>query len=213
MSTGWLYWENDSAITALEKTLKDGDIVLGDSDTVFGLFGACTQKGFDSLNLIKRRSGKPYLILIDSVDKLDHFVQEPLSAQIKALIAAYWPGPLTIIFKAKKNVPSFLQSQAGTIAIRMPDHAGLLQLLSRFDDGLFSTSANLTHQPVPNKIEEIDPTIMHAVTQVVTNKSKVPDQGLPSTIIDCSGPDIKIIRAGALPLLQLHPTGFDSSRR
>ena len=196
MSIGWLYWENDAAVIALEKSLKEGALVLGDSDTVFGLLATCSQKGFDALNATKRREAKPYLVLIDSLDKLDYFVEFPLASQVQEIVTTCWPGPLTIIFKAKKDLPSYLQSSDGTIALRMPNHQGLQKLLSRFDDGLFSTSANLTGQPLPEIIEEVDPIIMHAVSQVVTNKNRS-DVGLPSTIIDCSRTPIKIVREGA----------------
>jgi len=202
MLAGWLYWENDAAVAALEKSLKDGNVILGDSDTVFGLLAPCSQKGFDALNEIKRRASKPYLILIDSVDKLDHFVELPLTDHVQKIVASCWPGPLTIIFKAKKDLPSYLQSADGTIALRMPAHKGLLQLLSRFEDGLFSTSANITDQPLPEKIEEVDPTLMHAVSHVIINKKR-PDNGLPSTIIDCSREPIKIIREGVFSKEQL----------
>jgi len=202
MPTGWLYWENDVAVAAVEKSLKDGDIILGNSDTVFGLLASCSQKGFDALNAIKRRSEKPYLILIDSLEKLDHFIEKPLTSKMRELITTCWPGPLTIIFKAKKDLPAYLQSVDGTIALRMPAHQGLLQLLSRFEDGLFSTSANLTDQPLPDKIEEVDPTIMHAVHHVIINKKNI-ESNLPSTIIDCSSMPIKIIREGAFSKEQL----------
>jgi L-threonylcarbamoyladenylate synthase len=112
-------------------------------------------------------------------------------------MAECWPGPLTLILKAKAGVPEFLTGGKETIAFRIPNHKGLQTLLKDFPI-LFSTSANLSGQSVPMKLSEVDQSILDACALAVLDEHK--EESEPSTILDCSGDSIKLIRAGAFPL-------------
>lgn len=187
-------WSDKTAIQSLQELLSQEKIAVTTTDTVLGLIAPLTLSGFTALNEIKGRQDKPYLVLISDPSKLTHFVDiSSFSTQIACLVSKCWPGPLTIIFKAKSGVPDFLQSKDGTIALRVPRHEGLLSILEAFP-GLFSTSANLAGKQVPEKIEDLDPAILGAVSLCVDGGAS---QGLPSTLIDCSGNEIRIVREGA----------------
>src|SRR5579872_6966301 len=157
-----LFWHDPATIERLETALRAGGVVAGTSDTILGLLADLTLPGFQSLNTLKGRFEKPYLILIADQQKLAHFVMLPLEPQVKRLADQCWPGPLTIILKAKESLPNFMKAADGTIAVRMPNHEGLQKLLANFD-GLFSTSANKTGEPVAGKMEDIDPAILQVV--------------------------------------------------
>ncbi|MCF7899664.1 Sua5/YciO/YrdC/YwlC family protein, partial [Candidatus Babeliales bacterium] len=165
-----------------------------------------TFKSYKKLNNIKtKRDNKPYLILIDSIQKLKKFVSNKnlSNKNIINLINNCWPGPVTIIFKAKKNLPKYLKSEQNTIAIRCPNNKNLQKLLSSFD-GLFSTSANISNQPIPTIIENIDPEILKKIDYLVVDIKKSLPQTLPSTIIDLSNEkEIKVLRKGAFPIGKL----------
>jgi len=205
MSKKYLYWKYHENIDQVAKSLLLGRVVVGSSDTVLGLLSNTTPIGFDGLSAIKQRTDKPYIVLIDKIDKLKHFVSiEPVKPVLN-LLQICWPGPLTVIFKARPGLPDFLLSHDGNIAIRIPDHAGLLRLLSNFE-GLFSTSANLTGEPVPALPAELSPQIMHNVDLVILNDYNLEHNAsriLPSTILDCSIDQIKLVRSGAYPLHEL----------
>ncbi len=200
MKTQQLLWSDASAIKMLQQALQDNQVVVGSSDTVLGLLAPLSEAGFQALNNLKQRNEKPYLVLIASVDKVAYFADQiPDYAQM--FMHTCWPGPLTIIVKAKKGLPSYLVSPQGTIALRVPEHTGLLTLLQHFP-GLFSTSANITGEPIPNTLEDLDPHIAGGVAY------KMVDQGsaahtVPSTLIDCSGPQLKVVREGAYPIAML----------
>jgi tRNA threonylcarbamoyl adenosine modification protein (Sua5/YciO/YrdC/YwlC family) len=199
-----LFWSNSETIECVEKKLHGGGVVLAEGDTVLGLLADVSQKGRAQLDHIKNRSKKPYLILVGGSKKALSFIEtdsyKPL--QIEKLMQICWPGPVTLIFRAKAGVTLCSQSADGTIALRVPDHAGLLQLLSQFD-GLFSTSANNAGAPVPSAIKEVDSAIISAVACVVMNDDSEKAQShLPSTIIDCTGEGLVVVRQGA----------FDASR-
>lgn len=198
MKENYLFWENPDSIAKLQQVLSENKLVVGSSDTVFGLLANTTQAGFASLNSVKERKDKPYIVLIGNIDKLKHFVAGELSLNILNLLNFCWPGPLTMIFRAKEDLPEYLVSQDNKIALRIPQHDGLLRLLENFD-GLFSTSANLSGQRVPGFIENVDAGILDQVEEVVLDQytSGYANTSQPSTILDCSTGQIKVIREGA----------------
>jgi len=194
-----LFWSNLATTEYVAKVLQEGKVVLAEGDTVLGLLADVSEQGRAQLDHIKSRSQKPYLILIGSSQKAFDFIEIGADKifQTEKLIKKCWPGPVTLIFKAKTDVPLYLKSAEGMVALRVPDHAGLLQLLSGFD-GLFSTSANNSGQPVPNAVDEVDQSILNSVACVVMNDAhKKTKSALPSTIIDCTGDTLVVVRQGA----------------
>lgn len=192
-----LFWENKGTVNVVENELKRGAVVLADGDTVLGLLADISSEGYAQLNAIKNRSEKPYLILVSDKQKALSMIEKDdfKISQIEKIMNICWPGPATLIFKAKATVSTGITSVGGNVALRVPDHTGLLELLQNFD-GLFSTSANTSGQPVPSCLEEVDERIMYSIACVVLNKNKLPST-LPSTIIDCSGEKITVVREGA----------------
>ncbi len=198
-----LSWGNPETIGYLEKELRGGGVVLAEGDTVLGLLADVSEKGRAQLDHIKSRSKKPYLILIGSPQKLFDFIEidQKKVFQVEKLIDICWPGPVTLIFRARTGVLEAAQSAEGKIALRVPDHAGLLDLLQRFD-ALFSTSANSTGESVPSSIDAVDSSIIDSVAAIVVNEHTQSPHALPSTIIDCTGEKLVVVRQGA----------FDSGR-
>lgn len=190
----YLSWSDQNVTEQLCVYLERDQVVVGSSDTVLGLLANVTETAFIELNQLKARSEKPYIILISDIDKLSHFIDQQLSPDVLNLLNFCWPGPLTMIFQAKNSLASFMTSSDCKIALRVPQHDELRNLLVHFK-GLFSTSANLTGQPVPNLIENVDGQILAAVAGIVLGQDR--GSTLPSTILDCSSGRIKVIRAGA----------------
>jgi L-threonylcarbamoyladenylate synthase len=200
-----LSWSDPETITYIATQLHSGKIVLAEGDTVLGLLSDVSVQGVAQLNSIKKRFEKPYLVLAGTVQKVFAFIEiEPSRFfQIEKFINNCWPGPVTLIFKAKKGGFEPAQSPQGTIAIRVPQHAGLLQLLSHFQ-ALFSTSANISGQPVPHTLEDVDSSIIDAVACVVMNDFQEQNSSMvPSTIIDCTGEKPVVVRQGAFDARQL----------
>ncbi len=209
-----LCWEAPETITQLTVLLENNQVCLGSSDTVIGLLAPATSDGARALDRLKKRGSKPYIILVNSKEKLEKFVDLNWSPNLIKLINHCWPGPLTLIFKLKPAVGDLFGDQQKTVALRIPDHAGLLNLLEHFD-GLFSTSANLAGQTVPDNLAQVDPDIISKVGAIVVDQNQASNlndllTNLPSTILDCSQltntgtGQIKVIRYGAyeVPVLE-----------
>jgi L-threonylcarbamoyladenylate synthase len=194
-------WYDAHAESEMIRTLQEGAIILGTSDTVIGLLAPFTTQGFIALNRIKQRKDKPYLVLAANLKDVYALTDAFKNEQLKALAQQFWPGPITFIVPAKKEVPSFATSATGAIAIRIPQHAGLLSLLSKTGP-LFSTSANISHEPVPDVLSSVSPQIIEQVGLIIDGETQYT---IPSTILDCTGEAIVIIREGAVSSQRLQP--------
>jgi L-threonylcarbamoyladenylate synthase len=198
-----IFWQDMRSQILIVQSLQSGNIVLATSDTVLGLLSDTTQQGVLLLNEIKGRQNKPYIILIESSLKALHFVSENDVKKYQKLLDACWPGPLTLIFKAKEGLPSYLQGTDGTVALRVPYHEGLLSILKNFK-GLFSTSANKAGEPVPHELAQITPDFLTRIPFVVLDKQAATStQIIPSTILDLTGQKARVVRQGAFAQSEL----------
>ena len=197
-----LLWVDPETIDYLEQQLESGGIILAQGDTVLGLLAAVSRKGFLSLNRIKAREEKPYLLLVHDYKKALDLIEIPQGKllQFEKFMNSCWPGPVTLIFRAKQGISQYMKASNGTVAIRVPEHAGLLKLLERFD-ALFSTSANSSGAPIPGSIKEVEGGIINSVSSIVLNDENEYSQStVPSTIIDCTGDQVVVIRKGAFSI-------------
>jgi L-threonylcarbamoyladenylate synthase len=112
------------------------------------------------------------------------------------LIAAYWPGPLSLIFRAAPIVPARVRGAGGTVALRCPKDHLCHALLDFIGGPVVSSSANLSGQPTAETAED--------VVQIFGNQIDVLLDGgprharKPSTLIDVSGPAPRLLRRGAI---------------
>ncbi len=95
-----------------------------------------------------------------------------------------------------------MKSSEGTVALRVPDHAGLQSVMKKVGP-LFSTSANRKGYPTPATLDAVDQTILDNVDLIIADKKTTPKEPVPSTILDCTGDEIKVIREGAYPIEEL----------
>lgn len=190
-----IYWNSEKTIPVLKSVLEQDQIILASGDTVLGLWGKPTLAVFEKLNAIKQRNDKPYLLVVGSVDKLPLFTDQIFSERLQNLIETCWPGAVTLIFKAREDLPAWLKSPDGTIAIRIPDHLGLLKLLRHFD-ALFSTSANVHGQPIPESVSSVDRSIVERVGAVCIQEGLLVYPQSPSTILNVSTGSIEVVREG-----------------
>lgn len=208
-NTKLLKWKYKEDLCLLKVSLCKNEVAIVSTDTVLGLSGALTQPAFNALTKLKGdRSNKPYLILIGSLEKLPFFLEKPIkNKQLLKLLAYCWPGPLTVVFKAKSTLPAWIASSEGTVALRCPNHDGLLTLLADFE-GIYSTSANKSGKPIPESFQYVNQDILNEVSYVMLDDEQRTEK-TPSTIIDCSeladhtDGKIRVIREGKYPITEL----------
>lgn len=196
-------WHDKHSIDEMSALLKEGRVLVGSSDTVFGLLALATDAGKRRLDTIKGRQDRPYLVLARSIEEVKNLVDLSQLLQIENFLKFCWPGPLTVIFTPSLYAEGLYAPfpstpvRKWTIAVRVPKHAGLQKLLAQTGI-LFSTSANKTGQPVPATLDEMDPEILAAVDGIVLDGTEETSTlSTPSTIIDATGDKLVIVREGA----------------
>jgi len=201
----WLFWQKSADLVILKNILRTNRVAISSTDTIPGFLSNVSSQSSNLMREFKEIQYKrPFLILIASAEKLQNFVDiELLPERILRFLSRCWPGPVTVIFKAKPGLPSHLLSPEGTIALRAPAHEGLQEILPEFD-GLFSTSANKAQEPAPQSIAQISPELLEKVACVVVDEHRekiVSDK--PSSIIDFSQIDFSQEGASGLPYVAL----------
>jgi len=183
------------------KILKQGGIVVFPSDTTFVV--SCrmdNSKAVKKLFKVKKRSkNKAVLVLADSLKMAQEYVW-PIGEDVgNKLIKKFWPGPLTIVFKANsEKVSSLVRGGGVTLGVRVPDHKITKLLIKEVGVPLLGPSANFQGEKTPFRFEDLDSDLISLIDFVLpgtTNNYKK-----PSTIIDCSVKPWKILRKGAIKL-------------
>lgn len=191
-----LSWSSTADIQTVAHALNTNQIIIGSTDTVFGLMAPVSETGKNALDALKQRSDKPYIILIGTVEQIPLFSKQPLNQGIETLLKDCWPGPLTIILQAAEDLPDWLRGPRNTIGLRVPAHSGLQTLLQSIP-AVFSTSANISGQPIPTTLSEVNPTLLSALSYAIFDEKTQPETPQPSTILDLSQNQPQIVRKGA----------------
>lgn len=193
--------QSDPSAFALDKaqTILEGNgVVVLPTDSVYGI--ACTatpdNPGHGRIFAIKRRDPAQKLPLLVGRDALNRYgVDVPVWA--KLLAARYWPGALTLVVRASEAVPPEYRSPDGTVALRMPDSALVLELIARLGVPLATTSANIHGAPAAASATGLDARVVSAADLTLDSGSA--PIGIASTIVDCTGAAPRILREGAIP--------------
>lgn len=176
--------------------INNGGLVIMPTDTVYGIIGDATN--IDTVKkvfAIKKRSfNKPLLMLVNGVDMLKEYVDN-ISYKERKIIEKYWPGPLTIVFKKNKNVNDLLTAGKNTIGIRYPNNKMLVDIISKVNRPLLSTSVNISGNPNVVNINNIEDEILNSIDFIMDGGIC---DNIASTIIECKGDNIVVLREGAL---------------
>lgn len=181
--------------------VKEGGILVYPTETFYGLGGDPFQSAVIRriFSLKGRGPGKPLpLIAADMESVLGAVVRWPEAAQV--LARAFWPGPLTLLLAASTNIPRAVRASTGKVALRISSHP-VARLLAAAAGGLVvSTSANLSGEPPVKAVEELAPALLRGVDAVLDAGPIGPCAGgLPSTIVDVTGPVPRLAREGCVP--------------
>ncbi len=193
MKTEILSTGHPSAIPHALDVLNHGGLIVFPTDTVYGLASLPFQPTFiERLYVVKgRNSQKAIGILLGDRAHLSQ-VTSALSPLALRLAEAFWPGPMTLVVARHPNLPHVL-SPDETIGVRMPDHPFALRLL-RQSGPLAVTSANLSGRENTVTVQEVLDQ-MRGRIHLVLDGGRAPG-GVPSTVVDCTGAEPKILRPG-----------------
>ena len=177
--------------------IKNGGVIAFPTQHLYGL-------GADAFNAdavnrvfeIKRRPDyKPLLVLIDKGYDLTRLVQQIPYAATR-IMERFWPGAVTIVFKAKHILPINLTAGTKKIGVRMPEHPVALALTAAVHGPITATSANITGDFGCFRISDMDPLITDELDLIIDVGAL--RGGMGSTVVDVTSGSPKILREGAV---------------
>ncbi len=183
-------------VTAAQAIMRGG-VIAFPTDTLYGL--GCSL--FDTLAVevvgrLKRRApSHAFISLIPEPSQADGLALS-VSSVARLLIKNCWPGPLSLIFVAAEIVPASVRGAGGTIALRCPNDPLSHALLQHVGGPVVSSSANLSGQPPAETAEDVVGYFGNQLDLVLDGGPR--RGGVPSTLVDVSGPRPKLLRQGAL---------------
>ena len=193
MKTRRIQADHEDAIAAALEVLSNGGLVAFPTDTVYGLgcdlFNKRAIERIYQIKGIKKKSQLSFICPdLKNIAKYAR-VSTPAYKTMRRLL----PGPYTFILEATRQVPKILLERRKTVGIRVPDNFICQTLLSEFGHPIISTSATLPGREYMNDPDEIAAFFEHTVDLFIDT-----DYGgvEPSTIIDFTADDPKILREG-----------------
>ena len=186
------------------KALQQGEIVSFPTETVYGL-GAIATSQEAVLKVFKakgRPSDNPLIVHISDIQQMTSTVEEVPEIAL-TLAKAFWPGPLTMILKAKPGIYApALSAGLTTVSFRMPNHPVTLELITKVGIPLVGPSANLSTKPSPTKVEHVFEDMNGRIRGIVDGGSST--VGVESTVIDLTNEDGPVIlRPGVITKEQI----------
>jgi len=185
------------------EVLRKGKVTVFPTDTVYGLGCMCnSEQAADRIYDLKNRNHrKPLILFVSNLNQVASFAYD-IPQIAKELMNNFWPGPLTIILRAKENIPIsqaciMKGNEFPTISFRIPNHPIPNFLVKELGIPLATTSANISgynHQASSAKVLE---KIFENKVDLCIDDKEIPT-GIESTVINCSVSPPSILREGAL---------------
>lgn len=189
---------NDVKLNEVADALKNGKLVVFPTDTVYGIGtnvydGLACEKIYEAKN---RPMYKPLCVLVSNTSMVDEMVEE-ISPLEQKLMDNFWPGPLTIKFKKKKNIlPDIVSAGDEYVRVRLIGSGVLYNLIQAAGVPVVAPSANLSGSPTGTKIKNITEELDGRVDYILDYGDIESD--VASTIIQVENGEIIILREGKI---------------
>lgn len=186
---------DQSAMERAGELIKKGGLVAFPTETVYGL-GANALDAEASAKIYAakgRPSDNPLIVHIADFSALEAIVQE-IPETARRLAEAFWPGPLTMIFRKKEIVPYGTTGGLDTVAVRMPNHPAALALIRAGGGYIAAPSANTSGRPSPTKASHVADDMNGKIDAIIDGGDV--GIGLESTIVDLTEKEPVILRPG-----------------
>lgn len=179
------------------KVLRAGGLIVYPTDTLYALgANALDEHSIVRLFNLKQRSrNKPVPLMVRNLkwaEAVAHIYQRE-----RKILQAVWPGRVTIVLPKRPEIPAIVTANRHTVALRVPDHPFVEFLLSKFGYPITGTSANISGEKPFQRIHDVIERFRqepHRPDLIIDTDDLVQTQ--PSTVLDLSGPEPKILRVG-----------------
>lgn len=185
-------------LSELIKVLKDGGLVIAPSDTVYGLLVDSTNEiAVEKLITFKSRPpGKAISVFVSDFSMMKQYIY--ITPKQESVLKELLPGPFTVVLNSKHRTFRLLESEKGTLGVRIPMNQFIGVLVKKFGKPITATSANLSgsspHYQIDTLLKEI-PKSKQSLIDLVIDAGKLP-HNKPSTVIDLTTSTVKTLRQG-----------------
>jgi len=196
----------EGALAEAVAVLKGGGLVAYPSDTVYGLGAAASdQRAVERVFAVKDRDTEKALslLLADAAGLALLCSEVPFLARV--LAERYWPGPLTLVLRRS---PDFLSAALGggdTVAVRVPDHPFLRDVIRTLGEPITGTSANRSGQPACRSAQQVEQELGDAVDLIIDGGPS--GAGSESTVVSLTGSLPTVLREGVIPRADVERLG------
>lgn len=196
-----IYKPDDLKQKAVQETIKQtvlsGGTIVFPTETVYGIGAhALNEKGIQNIYAVKGRpSDNPLIMHIANKDDIEPYVylDQPY---VSKLMDAFWPGPLTLVFRKKPVVPKSITGGLDTVGLRLPVHPIAQAVLTIAGVPLCAPSANVSGRPSSTLFEHVLEDFNHKVDVIVDGGKS--DVGIESTVLDVTQSHPVILRPGVI---------------
>ena len=194
MKTQILTTETETAAALLQR----GELVAVPTETVYGLAGnGLNPETIESIYEVKGRPAvKPISLMVPDVQAIDTLCTE-IPDEARVLAEKFWPGPLTLVLRARDQVPSVLRAGGSTVGLRCPRQPQTLALLRALPFPLAVPSANPSGEASPKTAQQVLKYFDGKIAAVIDGGAC--ELGEESTVLDMSRIPWRILRQGSLP--------------
>jgi L-threonylcarbamoyladenylate synthase len=178
-------------------TLRGGGLVAFPTETFYGLGAA----GLDARAVARllaakgRPEDKPILLLVDSVAMAERVAAE-VGPAARALMTRHWPGALTLVLRARPEVPREVTAGTGTVGVRLSPHPVAVGLVRALGAPVTAPSANRSGEPPPVTAAAVLAGLAGRI-ELVLDGGAAPG-GPPSTVLDVTVDPPRVLRQGAV---------------
>lgn len=177
------------------KIIREGGVVIYPTETVYGI--GCNpfdEKAVKRVIELKRREAKPHPLLASSLEDVLK-VSSPSDDEM-TLASILWPGPVTLVFERRPELPDLVVSNQPTVGVRIPAHLIALELIRLAGTPIVGTSANISGGHPPASLGMVAEELRKGVDAVIDGGATRYRE--PSTVLRLVGDGLKIIREGAV---------------
>lgn len=185
--------------------LRSGRVIGFPTETFYGLGAdARNEAAIEKIFAVKGRDfNNPILVVIGDREHMDSFAQE-IPAEAQTLMDRFWPGPLTIVFRAAPSVSPKLTAGSGKIGIRLTSHPVAMAISKRLGGPVTATSANLSGAPECSTAAEVLSQLEGKIDGIVDGG--ITPGGKGSTIVDATVSPVNVLREGVIPAALIQET-------
>jgi len=183
-------------INEASSVLLNEDVLAFPTETVYGVGVVYDSKvAFERLVNLKRRSpDKPFAMMCRSLEEALKYIE--VTPKAKKLMKHFLPGEITVLVKAKPELPAWVTLGTGVIGIRIPDSKFVKTLIKSVGKPLLVTSANKSGEPTTRYFEEVLKVFDGELKAIVEGKC---ESLIPTTIVDLSKDSLSLVREGPIP--------------